>query len=206
MKKILTALLGVTFVGVALIACGGDKGGTSAPPPTARGAGSAGALGDGGLPQTLTAKVEYTEGDFTESDRNRDPFRSYASAFAPENKKTIKSQIDAVLPQYSIDELKLVAIMTGGDYSRAMLLDPNNKGWVIKRGDYLGRPDVVHVGGTNGSDYQLNWRVRDVRDGEVVLVRQDPSQPAIAPATRVIPLHPEGEGKSNNQTEGLIAN
>jgi type IV pilus assembly protein PilP len=198
--KLLGLLAGTTFA-VALIACGNDGGGSAVPPPAARTAGTAGALGDGGL-APLTAKVEYTEGDFTESDRNRDPFRSYASSFAPENKKTIKSQIDAVLPQYSIDELKLVAIMTGGDYARAMLLDPNNKGWIVKRGDYLGRPDVVHVGGTNGSDYQLNWRVRDVRDGDVVLVRQDPSQPAIAPATRVIPLHPEGDQK-NQGLEGL---
>jgi type IV pilus assembly protein PilP len=198
MKTKLIGLLVVPAFALGLIACGNDGGGSTPPPPAARGGALGGAVGDGGLAPTVTAKVEYTEGDFTESDRNRDPFRSYASTFAPENKKTIKSQIDAVLPQYSIDELKLVAIMTGGDYARAMLLDPNNKGWIVKRGDYLGRPDVVHVGGTNGSDYQLNWRVRDVRDGDVVLVRQDPSQPAIAPATRVIPLHPEGDSKNTD--------
>jgi type IV pilus assembly protein PilP len=183
-------------LGLLVMACDGDKGGNATAPPTARAMGSA-AAADGGLAPTLFAKTDYNEGDFTESDRNRDPFRSYASTFAPENKKTIHSQIDAVLPQYSIDEMKLIAIVTGGEYPRAMLLDPNNKGWVVKRGDYLGRPDVVHVGGTNGSDYQLNWRVDRVRDGDVVLIRQDPSQPSIAPATRVIPLHPEGEGKND---------
>jgi type IV pilus assembly protein PilP len=97
-----------------------------------------------------------------------------------------------VLPQYSIDELKLVAIVLSGDYPRAMLLDPTGTGWVIKRGDYLGRPDTVHTGGTNGTDYQLNWRVDRVREGDIVLSREDRALNA-PPATRIIPLHPESE-------------
>lgn len=145
------------------------------------------------------AKVEFAENDFTESDRNRDPFRSYASIFAPsENKRVAQNQRAVVLGQYSIDELRLVAIVTGGEYPRAMVLDPNNKGWVIKRGDFVGRPEVVHTGGANGADYQLNWRVDKVRDGDVVFTREDPAQPGIPPASRVISLHPENE--KNQQT------
>ena len=189
----LALIIAVPTAVLALVACGDKSNTGNVAPPTTRLAGSATAAGDAGAAPMVATKVEYGEGDFTESDRNRDPFRSYASTFAPEQKKALKSQIDAVLSQYSIDELKLVAIVTGGDYPRAMVLEPGGKGWVLKKGDYVGRPDVVHVGGTNGSDYQLNWRVDRIRDGDLVLIRQDPSQPAIAPATRVIPLHPEGD-------------
>ena len=196
MKSLMLAAFMAGTVAALLVACGGDK-------PTnsfknnavATGAGDGGV--EGGLPATVAVKVEYAESDFTEGERNRDPFRSYATTFAPSNRRLPGSQIDAVLAQYSIDEMKLVAIVQSGDYPRAMLLDPGGRGWVVKRGDYLGRPDIVHVGGSNGADYSLSWRVDRIRDGDIVLIRLDPSQPAVAPATRVIPLHPEAQDSKN---------
>jgi type IV pilus assembly protein PilP len=55
------------------------------------------------------------------------------------------------------------------------------------------RPDVVHVGGPSGHEYEINWRVDRIRDGDVVLIREDPAHREIPPATRVIPLHPEAD-------------
>lgn len=148
------------------------------------------------LPPTNLVKVEYTESDFAEGDRNRDPFRSYASTFILVTKQdSVVNQRAVVLPQFAIDELKLVAIVMAGDYPRAMLLDPQGKGWVLKRGDFLGRSEVVHLGGTNGTDYMLNWRVDRIRDGELVLIREDPAQPGIPPTSRILALHPEAEAK-----------
>jgi type IV pilus assembly protein PilP len=142
-------------------------------------------------------KVDFGENDFVESDRNRDPFRSFATLFAPTEKKAKNErQLAIILPQYSLDELKLVAIVGGGDYPRAMVIDPQGKGWVLKRGDWIGRPEIVHTGGANGSDYELNWRVDKVRDGDIVFSREDPANPGIPPATRVISLHPESEQKT----------
>jgi type IV pilus assembly protein PilP len=139
-------------------------------------------------------RMEFAENDFVESDRNRDPFRTYISIFTPEpNKRVAQTQREVILPQYSLDELKLVAIVTGGDYPRAMVVDPQGKGWVIKRGDWVGRSEIVHIGGANGADYQINWRVNKVRDGDIVFSREDPAQPGIPPASRVIALRPEGE-------------
>ena len=138
--------------------------------------------------------VDFGENDFVESDRNRDPFRTYVATFAPqENKHVTLNQRNVILPQYSIDEMKLVAIVTGGEYPRAMVVDPGGKGWVLKRGDFVGRPEIVHIGGANGADYQLNWRVDKVRDGDLVFIREDPAQPGIPPATRVVTLHPEAD-------------
>ena len=179
----------VFALGAGTAGCGTPTTSSSAPPPPARAAVVPAA--SAALPPPPKA-VEFTENDFAENDHNRDPFRSYASLFVDKGDKVSKNQLPVVLPQYSIDELKLVAIVISGDYPRAMLLDPTGVGWVIKRGDYLGRPDTVHTGGTNGTDYQLNWRVDRVRDGDIVLSREDRAGFA-PPATRVIPLHPESE-------------
>jgi type IV pilus assembly protein PilP len=191
------ALLGAGLAG-ALLACGDQvvTGGRTPPPPVARAAQVADAGAGGPLPKMM----EFTENDFVENDRDRDPFRSYASLFVEKSQRTVVNQLHVILPQYSIDELKLVAIVTGGDYPRAMLIDPLGKGWVVKRGDYLGRPDTVHTGGPNGTDYQLNWRVDRVRDGDIVLNREDRASNGLAPAaTRVIPLHPEADKNAENE-------
>src|SRR5439155_22819040 len=108
------------------------------------------------------------------------------------------TQRKVILSQYGVDELKLVAIVQGAEYPRAMFVDPRGKGWVLKRGDFVGRAETVHTGGTNGSDYQVNWRVDRVRDSDVVMIREDPARPNIAPTTRVIPLHPEAEKQQNS--------
>jgi type IV pilus assembly protein PilP len=144
--------------------------------------------------------TDYTESDFVESDRNRDPFRTYLAQNQPVNKQAL-NQRKIELAQYSIDELKLVAIVTGGDQARAMFVDPSGRGTVVYRGSFVCRPEVVHIGGSNGPEYQLNWRVDRIREGDVVLIREDPAQPAIPPATRVIPLHPEAEKQA---AEGLL--
>ncbi len=140
-------------------------------------------------------RMDFAENDFAETDRNRDPFRTYVSVVGPEEKKVAHVQREVILPQFSLDELKLVAIVTGGEYPRAMLVDPAGKGWVIKRGDWVGRPEVVHLGGANGADYQINWRVDKVRDGDIVFTREDPAQPGIPPASRVIALRADSENQ-----------
>jgi len=187
-------IVALVSVLAACVACGGNST-TTAPPPSASQRAAQAAAKDGGAPLTPAMKQsDYAENEFTESDRARDPFRNFANSFTQEKTKKGRGiEVPVVLSQYSIDELKLVGIATGGDYPRAMLVDPTTKGWVVKKGDYIGRPEVVHVGGANGADYQLNWRVDRVRDGDIVLLREDPAQPSVPPATRVIPLHPEAE-------------
>jgi type IV pilus assembly protein PilP len=156
---------------------------TPVPPPPNRAAIAAASASASTLSPELKGP-EYTENDFVESDRNRDPFRSFL----------VQNQ------QYSVDELKLVAIVTGGDQARAMFVDPTGKGTVVYKGSFVCRPEVVHIGGTNGPEYQLNWRVDRIREADVVLIREDPAQPAIPPATRVIPLHPEAEKQAAEGT------
>jgi type IV pilus assembly protein PilP len=204
MMKRVIFLASAAFV----IACGSSSSPTtqaasSAAAPVARP--SMGGAADAGSLRPPPVKAgEIVENEFTESDRARDPFRSFASMFVEDkSKQRTGPQIQVLLGQYSIDELKLVAIQTGGDYPRAQLVDPQSKGWTVKKGDYIGRPDIVHVGGQNGADYQLNWRVDRIRDGDVVLTREDPAQPMVPPATRVLPLHPEQQDQNANQMAGV---
>ena len=83
-----------------------------------------------------------------------------------------------------------------------MFVDPSGKGTVVYRGTVESRPEVVHIGGSNGPEYQLNWRIDRIRDGDVVLIREDPAQPAIPPATRVVPLHPEADKQAEGVSPG----
>ena len=194
------ASLAVLLVLPAAVACGSAPSGGAPPPPPVRTPPVASATASS-LPPELKGP-EYTENDFVESDRNRDPFRSFIIQSQTVTKAAL-NQRKVELAQYSIDELKLVAIVLGADKSRAMFVDPSGKGTVVYKGSFVCRPEVVHIGGSNGPEYQLNWRVDRIRDGDVVLIREDPAQPAIPAATRVIPLHPEADKEA---AEGLTQN
>lgn len=180
---------------VAIVAAPRDGGAQSV--ATAAGVSASVTLGDGGLPPTRVALGEVGESEFVETDRTRDPFRSFAATIVEAARRPDQNQRKVTLSEYNIEELKPVAIVMASDYPRAMLVDPNGKGWIVKKGDYIGRPDVVHLGGPGGTDYQVNWRVDRIRDGDIVLVREDPAQPSAAPLTRVIPLRTESDEKRN---------
>ncbi len=133
------------------------------------------------------------ESDFTESERSRDPFRSYARSFVEDAHPNVGPIHDIVLKDYSLDELKLIGIVTRVVPAKAMLLDPTGKGHVIQRGQFVGRPDVVPGASRSGASYLVNWRVDRIREGDVVMVREDPMNPDVPMLTRVIPLRSEPE-------------
>jgi type IV pilus assembly protein PilP len=141
---------------------------------------------------TPPPKFEIVESEFGESERSRDPFRSFLSIFVEENKGTAKSQREVVLSQFGIDELKLIGIVTRVDPAKAMLVDPQGTGHVVQRGQFVGKADIVQAAGRTGASYEINWRVDRIRAGDIVLIREDPSNPDVPSATRVIPLRPEG--------------
>jgi type IV pilus assembly protein PilP len=144
------------------------------------------------------AKVEVQETEFSETERSRDPFRSFAKSFAQDTKVKVHSQREVILSQYALDELKLIGIVTRAEPAKAMLVDPRGTGHVVQRGQFVGKPDIVQAAGRTGASYEINWRVDRIRDGDIVLIREDPSNPDVPSATRVIPLRPEGtdvEGK-----------
>jgi type IV pilus assembly protein PilP len=197
-RALLLGAAGALLVPFA-VACGESKTSAPPPPPPVRTAPLASASASA-LPPELKGP-EYTENDFVESDRNRDPFRSFLVQNQPVNRQAL-NQRKVELAQYSIDELKLVAIVQGGGRPSAMFVDPTGKGTIVYKGTFVCRSEVVHIGGSNGPEYQLNWRIDRIRPGDVVLIREDPAQPAIPPATRVIPLHPEADKEAAGSIPG----
>ncbi|UQA63324.1 pilus assembly protein PilP [Polyangium aurulentum] len=172
-------------------AAGGEPAGAAAAPPSARG--DAGAALPTNLPDI--PERQFTEADFSETDRNRDPFRGFASLFAQQAKGRSVQQRQVLVDRYSLDELKLVGVVTRGP-ARALFTDPTGLGWVLKVGDYVGKPEIVHTGGPSGADVAINWRVDRIRESDVVFVREDPAHPEIAPVTRVVALFPTDDKSS----------
>jgi type IV pilus assembly protein PilP len=150
---------------------------------------------------SVPAKVEVQEAEFSESERSRDPFRSFAKSFAQDTKSKVHSQRQVILSQYALDELKLIGIVTRVEPARAMLVDPTGKGFVVQRGQFVGRADVVQAAGASGTVYEINWRVDRIRSSDVVLIREDPANPDVPSATRVIPLRPEEDQAASGEAK-----
>lgn len=149
------------------------------------------------VPTTPLPKIDFQEVEFAESDRSRDPFRTFTAMFVEEARSKLKSQREVVLDQYTVDELKLAGIVTRIVPPRAMLVDPTGKGHVVRRGQFVGRSELVQPG-QGGAAYEINWRIDRIRPDDIVLVREDPQNPDVPSATRVIPLRPDGTLMAEN--------
>lgn len=188
---------------VALAGCGGDeeitvgRGAGDGPPTTGRSTTSAAAEPEAPAETEAEAAaavvpLSYRDEDFVETDGNRDPFRNYAAMFLPtvdENIRVVRERV--VMPDTPVEEMHLIAIVTGVASPRAMIEDGHGTGYTVQRGDFLGREDVVTTGGTGGLPVTLNWRVDRIHSDAIVLTRDDPTAANRVPLTRVIPLHPE---------------
>jgi type IV pilus assembly protein PilP len=111
----------------------------------------------------------------------RDPFAMGAVVVStpPKDDRPRKSK------RFSIDELKLVGIVSSVDTPRAMFVDPRGKGSVVTRGQLLGRAEIIHDG---EGDHQVSWRVDRIRESEVVLVREDATHSIVPSSTKVLAL------------------
>ncbi|WP_437980789.1 pilus assembly protein PilP [Sorangium sp. So ce117] len=202
-RMMLLALGATTAAALALAGCEDEEPLTSSTqprPPGAqasasppRAAGAASAAADAGAPELPPLPLrEFQEADFSESDRSRDPFRSFESLFATQARGRVTIQRQVLVDRFALDELRLVGVVSRAP-ARALLTDPTGLGWVVKVGDFVGKAEIVHAGGPTGVDVAVNWRIDRIRDSDVVFIREDPSHPEIPPTTRVIALRPLGE-------------
>lgn len=154
--------------------------------PAAAAAPAAEAVVPGGI-----AAPEYNDQDFVEIDQNRDPFRGYAAMFLPRTEEVARPQRDVVMADTPVEEMHLIAIVSGVASPSAMIEDQHGTGYTVHRGDFIGREDVVNAGGADGLPVTLNWRVDRIHGDSVILTREDPTAPNRVPLTRVIQLHPD---------------
>jgi Tfp pilus assembly protein PilP len=138
---------------------------------------------------------KLSETDFIEGAKHRDPFRPFLEVIVRQEDVEQKVQREVKLKDYDISDLKLIAIVTNIGDERAMVVTPTNDGIVLRRGDYVGKPEYVETGA--GEKIQVNWRVARIhgsgKDEErgVYLVRDDPLTETPEDVTRFLPLHPQ---------------
>lgn len=220
-------LLSWTLSSTLLVACGDE------PPRVARGLGGAAGstavndstshtsnatqdagVGEGGATGRPRHTRVLSDVDFTESDRSRDPFRSFAHSWIPRqsNQSSLPHE-NIKLANFSLDELRVIAIVVGVTPPYAMLIDPSGAGTIVRRGDYVGRPDTVVSPGENGGVHQVPWRVARIvgsrlsRDrsnnlieipAEVVFEREDRASLTPTRIERSLTLAPPGEGRGGS--------
>ena len=198
-------IFAVAITMLALGACGeeeptsvergsGKAAGAKAKGKAATGAAAAGAEGPS-APGTQVAvsrePVIYRDEDFIESISNRDPFKIYTTQYRADLPEGAQRRV--YMPNTAVEEMRLIAIVTGVPKPKAMLLDPLGVGHVVERGDYVGRPKVIQASGNVAMT--LNWRVDRIRENEVVLTQEDATDPTRIAMTKIIPLRDENERK-----------
>jgi hypothetical protein len=194
----------VLIAALSLAACGDEEvvqttrgaGGGAAPAadkagatPAAGAAAGAVAAGAPAAPAVPREPVAYKDEDFAESIANRDPFKIYTTQYRADLPEGVQRRV--YMPTTAVEEMRLIAIVTGVPKPKAMLLDPVGVGHVVERGDYVGRPKVIQASGNVAMT--LNWRVDRIRENEVVLTQEDATDPTRIAMTKIIPLREEGE-------------
>ena len=136
---------------------------------------------------------KLSETDFIEGAKHRDPFRPQFDVIIRQESGEQKIQREVKLKEYDVADLRLIAIVTNIGDERAMVVTPANEGIVLRRGDYVGKPEYVDTG--SGEKIQVNWRVARIhgsgKDEErgIYLVRDDPLTETPEDVTRFLPLH-----------------
>jgi len=95
------------------------------------------------IPDAMQHMVKAPEIDFANL---RDPFASYLARVTPKgiatqrtNQLRLNNRKREKLEEYDLDALKLVAIFSMGGERVAMVEDTINKGYIVRRGNHLGK-------------------------------------------------------------------
>lgn len=131
--------------------------------------------------------LNYPDEVFVEAETSRDPFRRYATVV--EVRTTDPRGPPVPMGNVSVDDVRLIAIISGVPNPAAMLVDPSGVGYTVRRGEAICRPEIVQTGGAESVAVPLHWRVERIRDDAIVLSREDRTGPNRPPITRVIQLH-----------------
>jgi len=171
-------------------ACGADQpppqkkpaarpGAPAAPARAAAPAAPAVPILDSKTSEEMRKKVIKDE-DFVESPTNRDPFHSFMGEVS-QAKARAPADYYVYFDKYACEELKLIAVVTGGLSPRALFRDPSGTGYPLKVGDHM---------------CKARWRVkRIVAEGVVVELEQDTGGVKPKLVERMLAINPEEENK-----------
>lgn len=110
---------------------------TPAPQPMARTAPTV-------APAAADAAGATTVAEYVYDPNKRDPFRSFVRGVYGKDEE----QVTTPLERFDLSQLELSAIVWGLDVSRALILDPSGKGYIVSNGAMLGKNKgrVVSIG------------------------------------------------------------
>jgi type IV pilus assembly protein PilP len=117
----------------SLVACGGQKPAPPPPKPTTKPATTA---------ATSDAKEAAAESSVTYSYNlvgKRDPFRSPLEELRGSKQDRVETSCAEPLCAWDLDQLKLVAVVTGDANPVAMVEDPMGRGHIVRRNARMGR-------------------------------------------------------------------
>jgi len=78
--------------------------------------------------------------DFVENEEtNRDPFHSYLRLFTDPHPSTKSRKLPSAFEKVGLEDLALIAIISGDAAPRAMFRDPSGYGQTVKKGDFISR-------------------------------------------------------------------
>ena len=90
----------------------------------------------------------------------RDPFRSFVADLAAANAQSVVSRCATPLGRFDLDQLKVVAVVTGLEDPVAMVEGPNGIGYTVRRGTCIGRNGGVVSSVRSGDVVVGEWLVR----------------------------------------------
>jgi Tfp pilus assembly protein PilP len=119
--------------------------------------------------------------DFIDSDEsNRDPFKPFLRLFVDKGSPHVR-QVPAIFEKFGLEELALIAIVSGDAQPRAMFRDPAGLGQTVKRGDYVSKAGA---------------RITKILSDRVIVEKSEPTQsgePRMIESA--ILVHPEEEAQ-----------
>ncbi|HKI75277.1 MAG TPA: pilus assembly protein PilP [Pseudomonadales bacterium] len=111
--------------------------------PTSTPGNTADDVQDEAVPEAMRHAVKGPDIDFKNL---RDPFKSYLSTVAERGQQLLRERLSSIsnrkreeLENFDLGTLKLVAIYKIGEKRVAMIQDSSGKGYVVKRGNYMGK-------------------------------------------------------------------
>jgi Tfp pilus assembly protein PilP len=136
-----------------------------------------------------------TEVAFIQGPSSRDPFMPFVEVLTRGTEMESQVQREVKLKDYDITDLNLIGIVTNIGDPRAMVTTAEGTGFVLRRGDYVGRADFISQGGSS-EPIQLNWRVARIHgsgkeeERGIYFIRDDPTTTKGVDITRFLALHP----------------
>jgi Tfp pilus assembly protein PilP len=142
-------------------------------------------------PERDAIRHDFMERDFV-ADQSRDPFFNFvlmpsglgdnSSKEKPEPHQSCKRRDQFVATNYSYQDLKLIGIVSERAQRKVLMLDTAGLGYIIKRGDCVGKEKAV---------------VKDIGTGYITfVVEEDPESKRPAQETSV-PLHHDTQPVAN---------